>query len=80
MELVEVIQEKLAEFGLEIIENPHISLTRTVILQYHWIQRFISDVKSNITSIQRFCFSITLISKLIPVHIVKYFISSLYNE
>lgn len=57
MELVEIIQEKLTEYGLEIIENPHISLTRTVVLQYHWIQRFISDVKFNVTSIQRFIYS-----------------------
>jgi len=54
MELVESIQEKLIEYGLEIIENPHISLTKTVVLQYHWIQRFISDIKFNITSIERF--------------------------
>lgn len=56
MELVEIIQEKLMEWGLEIIENPHISLTKTVVLQYHWIQRFISDIKSKLTPIQRFFF------------------------
>jgi len=56
MELVEIIQEKLAEYGLEIIENPHISLTKTVVLQYHWIRQFINDVKLNVSSIQRFYF------------------------
>lgn len=56
MELVEIIQEKLIDCGLEIIENPHISLTKTVVLQYHWIQRFISDIKSKLTSIPRFLF------------------------
>lgn len=69
MELVEIIQEKLSECGLEIIKNPHISLTRTVILQYHWIQRFISDVKSKLTSVQRFLF---------PSYI--YFMPSIYCQ
>jgi hypothetical protein len=54
LELVELVEEKLKEYGLEIIENPHISLTRTVVLQYHWIQRFVNDVKSKLSSIQRF--------------------------
>lgn len=53
MELIEIIQEKLCELGLEKIENPHISLTRTIVLQYHWIQRFINDIKLKLTSIQR---------------------------
>jgi len=56
MELVEIIQEKMTSCGLEIIKNPHISLTKTVVLQYHWIQRFICDVKSKLSSIQRFFF------------------------
>lgn len=77
---MEVIQEKLAEIGLEIIENPHISLTRTVILQYHWIQRFISDVKSNITSIQRFFFCYLYFKFNSNTHGLKYFIGSLYNK
>ncbi|VVC24277.1 U6 snRNA phosphodiesterase Usb1 [Cinara cedri] len=54
MELVEIIQENLTEYGLEIIKNPHISLTRTVVLQYHWIQRFINDIKSKLMPILRF--------------------------
>lgn len=53
MELVEIIQDKMDEWGLETIENPHISLTRTVVLQYHWIPRFINDIKSKLTSIPR---------------------------
>lgn len=53
MELVDVVQERLSSCDLEIIKNPHISLTRTVVLQYHWIQRFIIDVKSKLSSIQR---------------------------
>lgn len=54
MDLIEIIQEKLTECGLEIIEHPHISLTKTVVLQYHWIQRFINDVKSKLSTILRF--------------------------
>lgn len=57
MELVEIIQEKLMECGLEIIKHPHISLTKTVVLQYHWIPRFINDIKLKLTSIPRFFFS-----------------------
>lgn len=57
MELIEIIQEKLSDFGLEIIKDPHISLTKTVVLQYHWIQRFVNDVKSKLTPIQRFLFA-----------------------
>lgn len=54
-------QEKLKELGLEIIDNPHISLTRTVVLQYHWIQRFVNDVKSKLSSIERFLFCISFL-------------------
>ncbi|XP_025197781.1 U6 snRNA phosphodiesterase isoform X1 [Melanaphis sacchari] len=54
MDLIEIIQEKLVEFGLEIIEHPHISLTKTVVLQYHWIQHFINDIKSKLSTILRF--------------------------
>lgn len=56
-----MFQEKLKELGLEIIDNPHISLTRTVVLQYHWIQRFVNDVKSKLSSIKRFLFCISFL-------------------
>lgn len=56
MDLIETIQEKLIECGLEIIKHPHISLTKTVVLQYHWIQHFINDVKSKLSTILRFLF------------------------
>lgn len=56
MDLIEIIQEKLTEYGFEIIEKPHISLTKTVVLQYHWIQRFINDIKSKLSLLQRFFF------------------------
>ncbi|XP_050430090.1 U6 snRNA phosphodiesterase 1 isoform X2 [Adelges cooleyi] len=54
LDLVEIIQEKLNEFGLEIINNPHVSLTRTIVLQFHWINRFISDLISKLKSIEKF--------------------------
>lgn len=57
MELIDIVQEKLTEWGLEVIENPHVSLTKTVVLQYHWIQRFINDIKCQLQAIQRFYFS-----------------------
>lgn len=60
MDLIDIIQEKMTEFCFEIIEKPHISLTKTVVLQYHWIQRFINDIKSKLSLIQRFYFNITL--------------------
>lgn len=60
MDLIEIIQEKLNECGFEIIEKPHISLTKTVVLQYHWIQRFINDIKSKLSLIQRFFFCLFL--------------------
>ncbi|XP_050532173.1 U6 snRNA phosphodiesterase 1 [Daktulosphaira vitifoliae] len=58
MELVEIVQEKLSECGLEIIGNPHVSLTRTIILQFHWINQFINDIKSNLKSIEKFTISL----------------------
>lgn len=33
---------------LKTVADPHISLTRTVVLQHHWIHSFISSIKSNI--------------------------------
>lgn len=60
MDLVEIVQDQLTEFGLEIIKHPHISLTKTVVLQYHWITRFINDVKTKLSTILRFS-NITLL-------------------
>lgn len=84
MELVELVEEKLKEYGLEIIKNPHISLTKTVVLQYHWIQRFVNDVKSKLSSIQRFLsciqflFQILILIKLNTIS-VTYIVFYTYN-
>ncbi|XP_014250720.1 U6 snRNA phosphodiesterase [Cimex lectularius] len=42
------------EIELKRVEEPHISLTRTFVLLYHWIDNFVSAVKGSIQTFSRF--------------------------
>lgn len=41
-------------FNLEICEDFHISLSRTVVLRHHWIEGFTSSIRKQLNGIQRF--------------------------
>ncbi|CAH0390462.1 unnamed protein product [Bemisia tabaci] len=45
------------EIDLKPIEKPHISLTRTVVLQHHWIDTLVEDIKKSISKVNRFIVS-----------------------
>lgn len=38
---------------LKIIEEPHLSLTRTVVLRHHWIDPFIETVQTKLRGCSR---------------------------
>jgi len=48
-ELYAYMQEILPDtLGIKITEDLHISLTKTVVLKYHWINSFVEEVRGKL--------------------------------
>lgn len=50
--MTELIQKRLPDIEIHPIDEPHMSFTRTVILRYHWIDEFVSSVKSSLDNLR----------------------------
>ncbi|XP_065161064.1 U6 snRNA phosphodiesterase 1 [Atheta coriaria] len=62
-ELINTIKTEIQHIELHPVDHFHISLTKTVILKYHWIDSFVSTVATKIKGLRRFfimfdCFQI----------------------
>ena len=57
-DLLQQIENLLAfcesDFLLNISEDFHVSLTRTVVLRHHWIEDFVAQIRKSVSQIPRF--------------------------
>lgn len=54
----QIIEFCRPELDLKKIQDPHVSLTRTFILLYHWIDDFVSSLKGSLQTFSRLVFHI----------------------
>ncbi|XP_018324997.1 U6 snRNA phosphodiesterase [Agrilus planipennis] len=53
-DLANTVINHVPTIKLQLVDDFHISLTKTVVLRYHWIDLFIQSVKENLLSLKRF--------------------------
>lgn len=51
-------------YNLEICEDFHVSLSRTVVLRHHWIEGFTSSLRKQMNDIQRLAFHSPIHSRI----------------
>lgn len=70
-DLLEYVRTLCVEFqkyniGLEVCDDFHVSLTKTVVLRHHWIEGFVASVRKQLEDVKRYsskkCLEMTVAS------------------